>query len=504
MQPQTPRRHRAADALADVSADARTAWPTRSAGLAVPVALAILAAIAVPTAHVTSAHGPDAHGADAHAADTYVDMHAVDAHVDAPTAADAAAPIPATTSLSTWRYNHDAHRGAYRLSDGRTGTNVADVQALLFDAQSVFVRSTGIPRYDIGPFNDRNPAVPGAQDYLFRLPLAPSEAAAPRATGLGNIGAFVNGVPMYNALDAFSWSAAGGADVPNMGGMGGQRGDGVWNRNAAIAERRGFDGCLGHPAPGRPQNGAAASGRYHHHIDPICLRTELGDTDPTRHSPIIGWAFDGFPLYGPYGYGDPSDAASPVRRMRSSYAVRDISTRTTLPDGSAVPAGKEGPPVSAAFPIGWYAEDFAFNAGSGDLDAFNGRFARTPEFPDGIYAYFTTIDEAGQPAYPYLLGPRYRGEVAADNLGPMARVGIPPGAATWVPPLGTAAAPTATPDMPTVTPVAPTASATAAPTITPPAPDATPTTVEPTPTTRAAAERCYLPWAARLVSTGTP
>lgn len=503
MQPQTPRRHRYTDAAARA---ARAVRPTLMAALNAPAALAIalVAVLAMSTARIASAHEPDAHAVDARLAseaDVAAEAHSA---ADATDIAAADAAISAMTSLSTWRYNHDAHRGAYRLSDGRTGTNLADVQALLFDASSVFVRSTGIPRYDIGPFNDRNPAVPGAQDYLFRLPLAPSAAASPRATGLGNIGAFVNGVPMYNALDAFSWSAAGGADVPNMGGMGGQRGDGVWNRNAAMADRRGFDACLGHPAPGRAQNGGAASGRYHHHIDPICLRTELGDTDPTRHSPIIGWAFDGYPLYGPYGYGDPNDPASPVRRMRSSYAVRAITTRTTLPDGSAVPAGKEGPPVSAAFPIGWYAEDFVFQAGSGDLDVFNGRFARTPEFPDGTYAYFTTIDEAGQPAYPYLIGPRYRGEVAADNLGPMARVSVPPGAATWIPPLGTAAPPTATPDPPTMTPIPPTAASTAAPTITPPATTATPATAEPTPTTRPAAQRCYLPWAARLVSTGAP
>lgn len=409
-------------------------------------------------------------------------------------AAAADGPIPAQTSLVTWRYNHDGHRGTYRLSDGRTGTNLADVQGLLFDAQSVYVRASGVPAYDIGPFGDGNPNVPGEQGFTFRLPLAPAAADAPAATGLGNIGTFVNGVPLYNPLDDWSWSASVRRDAPNMGGMGGQRGDRVWNRNAALAERRGFDSCLGHPARGRPQGAAGANGRYHHHIDPVCLRRALGDTDPTRHSPILGWVFDGYPLYGPYGYSDPNDPVSPVRRMRSSYRARDITVRTTLPDGSAVPAAQAGPPVGATFPLGWYVEDFVFSAGSGDLDAFNGRWTRTPEFPDGTYAYFTTIDEVGEPAYPYLVGPHYRGTVAADNLGPMARVVVPPGAATWIPPLGTAAAPmpTVTTSLPTPAPASPTprAASTTAPTRT-----ASPTPVEPTPTAQGPAGRCYLPWA---------
>ena len=34
--------------------------------------------------------------------------------------------------------------------------------------------------------------------------------------------------------------------------------------------------------------------------------------EPTNHSPIIGWAYDGNPIYGPFGYTDPDDINSPV------------------------------------------------------------------------------------------------------------------------------------------------------------------------------------------------
>ena len=458
--------------------------------LSTAFAIALSLAVALPAARVAHAHGPDAHDLDVRD----VAVHDIDIHASDAQAADP--PIPATTSLATWRYNHDAHRGAYRLSGGATGTNLADVQQLWFDAASIFVRATGIPAYDIGPFADGNPNVPGEQDYVYRLPLdAALETGTPRATGLGSIGTFVNGVPIYNALDDWSYVAAAGRDAPNMGGMGGQRGDAVWNRNAALAERRGFDACLGHPARGRAQGAGAANGRYHHHIDPTCLRAALGDDDVMRHSPIIGWAFDGFPLYGPYGYGDPNDPSSTVRRMRSSYRTRDIATRTTLPDGSAVPAAQAGPPVGGAFPLGWYVEDFTFAAGSGDLDAHNGRWTRTPEFPDGIYAYFTTLDDAGQPAYPYLVGPRYRGRVAADNIGPGGRVVVPTGAAPYIPPVAT--------DVPHIATAGPSPSSTGAPSAesTPTKkPTTAPTSAIPTSTATPLAARCYLPWAGRLSS----
>ena len=63
-----------------------------------------------------------------------------------------------------------------------------------------------------------------------------------------------------------------------------------------------------------------------------------------------------------------------------------------------------------------YARD-CWIAGSGDLDVHNGRFAITPEYPDGTYAYFATLDPSGNSFYPYLIGTSYFGVVATDNLG---------------------------------------------------------------------------------------
>jgi len=120
---------------------------------------------------------------------------------------------------------------------------------------------------------------------------------------------------------------------------------------------------------------------------------------------LIGFAFDGFPVYGAYGYAN-TDGTGGLKLIMSSYQKRNISTRTTYADGSTVTAG---PNVSAAYPLGWYREDYEFIANSGDLDEHNGRFCVTPEYPNGTYAYFATVDENWNSAYPYMVGPEYYG-----------------------------------------------------------------------------------------------
>jgi uncharacterized protein (TIGR03437 family) len=211
-----------------------------------------------------------------------------------------------------------------------------------------------------------------------------------------------------------------------------QQGDGIWIRNAAYGESQTFDACNGH----QPQNG-----QYHQHVQPICLRAQLNDNlvavksgrlgtyyqekaAPWTHSPILGWAFDGYPIYGPYGYSEAQNASSAVRRMRSSFRLRAMTDRSSLPTwalafhtnvAQQLSGNQIGPAISDAYPLGRYIEDFEYVAGLGDLDVHNGRFAITPEFPQGTYAYFITIDEAGNSAFPYILGVQYNGTASGGR-----------------------------------------------------------------------------------------
>jgi len=59
--------------------------------------------------------------------------------------------------------------------------------------------------------------------------------------------------------------------------------------------------------------------------------------------------------------------------------------------------------------IGDFIEDYIYDSAVGTLDAFNGKFGVTPEYPNGTYAYFLSEDGSGNPTYPYAIGPKFYG-----------------------------------------------------------------------------------------------
>ena len=121
-------------------------------------------------------------------------------------------------------------------------------------------------------------------------------------------------------------------------------------------------------------------------VNPVCL---YNSKDNTKHSPIIGWAYDGYPIYGSFGYSDPLNPRSTLKRMRTSYRFRRITARTTLPNGQSLASSKYGPPVNATFPLGSFQEDYEYVQGYGDLDVYNGRKCITPDYPNGMTQIFS-------------------------------------------------------------------------------------------------------------------
>ncbi|MEN9347124.1 MAG: hypothetical protein RLZZ77_635 [Bacteroidota bacterium] len=292
-------------------------------------------------------------------------------------------------------------------------------QAVQYSTNWVYVTTNGIPAYPTGPFLDGNPSIATDQNAIFKMPLTPTpNTANPTATNGGNIGIFINGVALFDYRDGVSWrnatnSLAGGP----LGGMGDQ----VWNRDAIVAEREGFDCSKGHPA----------MGNYHHHQNPSAFDLDLtviSDVcnlyaadglyaiNPNEHSPLIGFAYDGYPIYGAYGYLN-TDGTGGAVRMKSSYQLRDITVRTTYANGTSV---TPGPAVSATYPLGYFREDYEYvptSASTPDyLDEHNGRFCVTPEYPNGMYCYFTTVDENWNSAYPYAVGPTFYGNKVASKV----------------------------------------------------------------------------------------
>ena len=151
-----------------------------------------------------------------------------------------------------------------------------DNVTIRFDGTSMIVHARNLPNHPTAKFpsprgsGDRNPSYIQEHDYTYYFPLNPrpnplaramDRNNANRALPMGAIGIATNGVVFYNPFDA------GMTDATDL-----------------------MDRCCGHPSP---------DNRYHYHKYPVCVKSPFAD-EGTGHSPIIGWAFDGYPIYGPY------------------------------------------------------------------------------------------------------------------------------------------------------------------------------------------------------------
>lgn len=279
-------------------------------------------------------------------------------------------------------------------------STVTNVQAVNYSDNYVYVLTEDMPSWIPVGYNwPTNPWFAEAMGYQFKIRRNPVPNVGPITnTGFGHIGIWKNGCSIYNPKDAKSYQDSA-----------------IWMQNAWYWEHllgETFDECIGHP------NG---SGEYHTHVSPACL---YDINDSLVHSPLLGYAFDGYPIYGAYGYTD--GISGDIKRMKSGYRLRSITDRTILPDGTVLPAIHYGPSTDSVA-LGGYMEDYEFVTGLGDLDVHNGRFCITPEYPSGIYAYFTTIgwvnDAYGyslKPVFPFVLGTSYYGDVIGSdgNTGP--------------------------------------------------------------------------------------
>ena len=329
-----------------------------------------------------------------------------------------------TPTVTSWLRNTTGIKGRHYVSGNPTpiqDNDSANVQQVFYSTNWVYVRTKGIPAYISGPFLDGNPSLATNQNAIFKFPLSPVQnTGTPTNTTGGNIGVFINGVALFDYRDGVSWknstnSLCGGPIQPPC------MGDGVWNRDAVVGERLGFDCSKAHPA----------MGNYHHHQNPSAFNLDLNvistvcniyssdglyAIDSNAHSPLIGFAYDGFPIYGAYAYKNANGTGGIVR-MKSSYTLRNITTRTTYYTGTTVTAG---PPVSTTYPLGYFREDYQYNTTSAAtpdyLDEHNGRFCVTPEYPGGTYCYFATVDARWNSAYPYVVGPTFYGVRTAAKV----------------------------------------------------------------------------------------
>jgi arylsulfatase A-like enzyme len=113
-----------------------------------------------------------------------------------------------------------------------------------------------------------------------------------------------------------------------------------------------------------------SDGTYHYHGTPNAFYHEHNTGSP---SPVIGFAADGFPIFGPY-----FDDNGTVRKALSSFKLRSGQR----PNGDGEPGGTYD---------GAFRDDYEYVSGSGDLDECNGMTV------DGVYGYYITDN------FPYIL-----------------------------------------------------------------------------------------------------
>ena len=128
-------------------------------------------------------------------------------------------------------------------------------------------------------------------------------------------------------------------------------------------------------------------------------------------SGIIGWAYDGNPIYGPYGYTNAEEfggANNDVKRLISGYSI-----------SSKIGQNNTDKLRPSSFQGGYFVEDYEFT-NSGDLDEYNGRFEKNQDFPNGAYVYHALVSESSSgrlPVFPYFIGDKFKSASITENFG---------------------------------------------------------------------------------------
>lgn len=243
---------------------------------------------------------------------------------------------------------------------------------------------------------------PVAQELNLSFPATPSPTTTECETSIGPVGLWVNGVPLYNWSDGVSYNN-----------------QGAWNQYAFPLRAGGMDLCYGHSS-GRAK-------QYHHHNYNACLR-QLVEDAADGHSPVYGYAGDGYPVHGPYhAAGEPAQSCWKMRDYSASSATgcgTEGARTCTFIDEENISLGTQtvlpGPDADGSGDLtsnnGVYYEDFYYDAtcttqGDKYLDEHNGH-----DHDDLGYHYHATTDEDLIPTFPLVNGPDYYGDVSGGSF----------------------------------------------------------------------------------------
>jgi hypothetical protein len=201
-------------------------------------------------------------------------------------------------------------------------------------AKTLIIRSNGLPDHEVLPAYQAVSVIDNKSTYPIKLqeqrmkvviPQEPKVAAKKTDAKIGLIGIAISGGLFYSPFEADGKTMA------------------LSQKDLVVDGIPFFDACNGHPNPFAVQ--------YHYHGIPLCITDKIDKKG--EHSKLLGYALDGFPVYGPQG-------AKGVKLTPK------------------------------------------------DLDECNGIFSATPDFPNGIYHYIVTEEP------PYTM-PCFGGEIKLDT-----------------------------------------------------------------------------------------
>lgn len=228
------------------------------------------------------------------------------------------------------------------------------------DDTTRYLTGNGIPDHEVGSFpNSGNPNTISEQAITENFPLTPT-AAATTNNNLITIGYALNSVKVEPGTGGSCASTLNSCTLGNDG-------TGSW-RIEALGQSTfdfGTDMNNAHVQP---------TGQYHYHGMPEKLMEKMNPNNDNMI--LVAWAMDGYPIYARYGYQDANDNNSNLVALSGSYALK------STPDSGRISTDE--------LPMGTFAQDYEYIAGSGDLDECNGRTGVTPEFPNATYYYVFT------------------------------------------------------------------------------------------------------------------
>jgi hypothetical protein len=244
-----------------------------------------------------------------------------------------------------------------------------------FDATNRYITSYGIPTFS-RRFIDESVERPewGNFKSTYRIPnnidyntLGPGTEHSIDPLLKGASAILVGGLPLYSPIaDAYET-------------------DNTWAYN------------LGFLNKSSKENGDFANTDTDGKVYSVTITKEMSNStawgNSTTHSGIVGWAFDGLPIYGPYGYTDPMDKTSAITNIKSAFTLRS-GNRATGPQGAHT---------------GEFVQDYVLDASkngiNGYADRWNTRYGFTPESPSqAIRYYVVTLDDNGDDMFPYAVG----------------------------------------------------------------------------------------------------